>query len=115
MQNSWAQKVLEVHHKEMADDKTRRYIFLAVMLMWIVVGSLFFNVLMEFQENRHEKVIRPIFYISAIAAWIAYTLAVFYFSQDSSHIITFTAVILFLVILPATMFSMSTTSIISSN
>lgn len=99
----------------MTEEQRRKYLCWAVLLMLGVGGFLSFQTLMDLQDHRDEKVIRPIFILSAIAIWVAYTLAAFFFSQDSSHIILFISVVVLLVLLPATLFSMSTASIISSN
>jgi fatty acid desaturase len=99
----------------MTEEQRRKYLCWIIWIMLGAGGILAFQTLMELQDNKDVKVIKPIFIISAIAVWVAYTLAAFFFSQDSSQIILFIFVIVIFVLLPATLFSMSTGSIISSN
>lgn len=91
--------------------------WMAVLMVAILYTISLASVLkmIEKEPNEQTKRLRSLVLFSFTGAFLIYGLLSFYFSRDSTHLLTFLVAITFIVILPAILMTASVASITASN
>lgn len=90
-------------------------LFYSVLTLILTLMGVTYSKVIEMDHVRNTKLIRLIIVGAFITAFIAWRLAISHFTQNSTYLTHFLMAILLLFVLPAALFSLSVTTITSSN
>lgn len=91
--------------------------WMAVLMIGLLYTVSLASIVKMIEKEPHEqtKRLRALVIFSYVGAFVVYGLLSFYFSHDTTHLMTFLIALTFLVIFPAVLMTASVASITASN
>jgi hypothetical protein len=99
----------------MASPNLPYYIALAICAVCITVVIATFATLLPKDSSQNTKLLATIGVFAFAASFVAYGLALYHFSNNPAYLIQFVLAMLMLVVLPATLMSVSVSTVTISN